>query len=91
MCSSVTGDRCSLLPPHAPFDLVFVDGGHAKDDPDAVLGMAAPGATLVLDDVSADWEGPDPRRDRWLQHPRVTTVELGTGGNARVLVAVVRR
>lgn len=87
----LVGDWRAVLPPHAPFDLIFVDGGHAKDDPDAVLGLAAPGATLVMDDFSADWEGPDPRRERWLTHPRVTTVELGTGGNARVLIAVVRR
>ena len=56
-----------------------------------MLGLAAPGATLVMDDFSADWQGPDPRRERWLAHPRVTTVELGTGGNACVLIAVVRR
>ena len=80
-----------VLPPHAPFDLIFVDGGRAKDDPDAVLGLAAPGATLVLDDFSADWRGPDPRRERWLTHPRVTTIELGTGGNATTIVGVVRR
>ena len=87
----LAGDWRAVLPPHAPFDLIFVDGGHAKDDPDAVLGLATPGATLVLDDFSGDWPGPDSRRERWLVHPRVTTVELGTGGNARVLLAVVRR
>ena len=85
----LAGDWRYVLPEHAPFDLLFVDG-HAKDEPDAVLGLAAPGATLVMDDFSADWEGPDPRRERWLGHPRMTTVELGTGSNSRVLVAVVR-
>ena len=87
----LAGDWRDVLPEHAPFDLLFVDGGRAKDDPDAVLGLAAPGATVVMDDFSADWEGPDPRRDRWLGHPRVTTVELGTGGDASCVVAVVRR
>lgn len=87
----LVGDWRSVLPPHAPFDLIFVDGGHAKDDPAAVLGLAAPGATLVMDDFSADWQGPDPRRERWFADPRVTAVELGTGDNARVLIAVVRR
>jgi len=85
------GDWREVLPPHAPFDLVFVDGGRAKDDPDAVLALAAPGATLVLDDFTADWHGPDPRRERWLSHPRLAAVEIGTGQNARVIVAVVRR
>lgn len=85
------GDWRVVLPPNAPFDLVFVDAGGAKDDPDAVLGLATPGATLVLDDFSADWGEPDPRRERWLEHPRVTTTEVGTGGTSRVLIAVVRR
>lgn len=85
------GDWCEVLPPHAPFDLIFVDGGRAKEVPDAVLEIAAPGATIVMDDFSADWEGPDPRRERWRSHPRVAVVELGTGGNGRALVAVVRR
>ena len=87
----LVGDWQPALAPHAPFDLIFVDGGHARDDPDAVLRIAAPGATLVLDDFSADWAGPDPRRERWLVHPRVATVEVGTGGNARTIVATVRR
>jgi len=85
------GDWRDVLPAHAPFDLIFVDGGRAKDDPDAVLALAAPGATLVLDDFSADWQLPDPRRDVWLAHPRLVAVEIGTGQTARVLVAVVRR
>ena len=87
----LTGDWRIELPPHAPFDLLFVDGGGAKDDPDAVLGLAAPGATIVMDDFSAGWDDSDPRRARWFAHPRVVTVELGTGDDARVLVAVVRR
>ena len=85
------GDWREVLPAHAPFDLVFVDGGRAKDDPDAVLALAAPGATIVLDDFSSDWERPDPRRDGWLAHPRLAAVELGTGQTARVIVGVVRR
>ena len=85
------GDWRGVLAPHAPFDLVFADGGRAKDDPDAVLGLAAPGATVVLDDFSVDWPRPDERRERWLAHPRVTAVELGTGDGRTAIVAVVRR
>ena len=85
------GDWRDVLPAHAPFDLIFVDGGRAKDDPDAVLALAAPGTTLVLDDFSADWQRPDPRRDVWLAHPRLVAVEIGTGQTAQVVVAVVRR
>ena len=85
------GDWRTVLPPHPPFDLIFVDGGRAKDDPDAVLQLAMPGATVVMDDFSSDWQGPDPRRERWFGHPRVVATELGTGGSSSVVIAVVRR
>ena len=85
------GDWLVTLPPHAPFDLLFVDGGGAKDDPDAVLGVMMPGATIVMDDFSASWTGRDERRERWLTHPRLACAMLGTGADSLALVAVVRR
>jgi predicted O-methyltransferase YrrM len=85
------GDWRDVLPPEAPFDLVFVDGGGAKDDLDGVLGIAAPGATLVLDDLSAHHADPDPVRRCWLDDPRLVAAEIGTGSTARAIVAVVRR
>jgi predicted O-methyltransferase YrrM len=85
------GDWRDVLPVHAPFDLIFVDGGRAKDDPDGVLSLAAPAATIVMDDFSSDWELPDPRREAWLTHPRLAAVEIGTGRTALAVVAVVRR
>jgi predicted O-methyltransferase YrrM len=85
------GDWRSVLPPEAPFDLVFVDAGDARDDPDAVLGLAAPGATIVLDDFTDGHSMPDARRAGWLRHRRLAAVEVGTGGDARAIVATVRR
>lgn len=85
------GDWREVLSPPAPFDLLVIGGGHAKDDPEGVLGLAAPGATLVMNDFSADWPGRDPTRARWLEHARLAAVELGQGGNAATIVAVVRR
>jgi predicted O-methyltransferase YrrM len=85
------GDWRSVLPPHAPFDLIFVDGAGAKDDPGGVLGLAAPGATIVLDDFTAGRPGHDARRERWLGHPRLAAVEVGTGGAARAVIATVQR
>lgn len=87
----LVGDWRAALPPHGPFDLLFVDDTSAVDDPEAVLGIATPGATVVLNGVSADRSGEDARRERWLGHPRASAVELETGGNVSVLVAVVRR
>ena len=89
--SVLVGDWRAALEPHAPFDLIFVDGGRAKDDPDAVLALASPAATIVMDDFSPDRDGADPRRERWLEHPRLAAVEIGTGRNAQAIVAVVRR
>lgn len=85
------GDWRDVLPSEAPFDVVFVEGGRAQDELDAVLGIAAPGATLVLDDLSRDRARSDPRRALWLGDPRVVAVEVGTGGSACAIVAVVRR
>jgi predicted O-methyltransferase YrrM len=87
----LAGDWCEVLPPEAPFDLVFVAARDARDDLDAVLGIAAPGATLVVEDVAADRDRPDPVSSRWLDDPRLVAVEVGTGGPACSLVAVVRR
>ena len=87
----LVGDWRAVLPPHAPFDLVLVGDGDARDDPDGVLGIAAPGATLVLDDVPAAWAGRGDRRERWVSHPRIVAVELRTGGDAGLLLAAVRR
>lgn len=85
------GDWCDVLLPEAPFDLVVVDARSADGDLDDVLGLVAPGATLVLDDLSAEPGAPDPVRDQWLGDPRIVAVEVGTGGTSLSIVAVVRR
>jgi predicted O-methyltransferase YrrM len=79
-----------MLPPEAPFDLLFVDGGSAKDEVDTTLGLLAPGGTAVLDDFWFDQALPDPRRDAWLSHPLLTTIELWVTPKRRALVAVRR-
>ena len=84
------GDGRASLPPHGPFDLVFVAGGGAKDDPDAVLRLAAPGATLVMDDFSTRWPGGDEQAERWLARAAGRD-DAGTGRDAQALVGVVRR
>ena len=81
------GDWRTVMPPEAPFDLLFVDAVDAKDDPDGVVGLLTPGGTAVLDDLTASWPGPDPRRDAWLAHASLAATVVGTGGDARVLLA----
>ena len=81
--------RASLFP-EAPFDLLFVGARDAKADPDAVVGLLAPGATVVLDDFRADPAPSDPRRDAWLRHPLLSAIELWVTPERRALVAVRR-
>ena len=80
----------SALPPEAPFDLLFVDADDAKDDVGVTVGLLAPGGTAVLDDFRLDPALPDPRRDAWLHHPLLTTIELWVTRERRALVSVRR-
>ncbi len=85
-----TGPWRESLPAEAPFDLLFVHARDAKDDVDAVVGVLAPGGTAVLDDFLRDPILPDARREAWLQHPLLTTIELWVTPARRALVAVRR-
>jgi predicted O-methyltransferase YrrM len=78
------------MPPEAPFDLLFIGMRDAKDDVDAVVGLLAPGGTAVLDGFWLDPALSDPRRDAWLRHPLLTTIELWVTPERRALVAVRR-
>jgi predicted O-methyltransferase YrrM len=84
------GSWRETLPPEAPFDLLFVDARDAKDDVEAVVGLLAPGGTAVLDDFWSDPTLPDARRDAWLRHPLLSTIELWVTPERRALVAVRR-
>ena len=85
-----TGDWRDWMPSEAPFDLLFVDGGDAKDDPDAVIQLLQPRGTVVLDDFTIGRPGPDARREAWLAHPELVGVLLGTDGAHASIVAVRR-
>jgi predicted O-methyltransferase YrrM len=85
------GDWRDVLPAEGPFDLLFADGGRSKDDPDAVLRLLAPGGTVVMDDFFlVAPEDPDPRRERWLEHPEVVAIQVWTTPARRAIVAVRR-
>jgi predicted O-methyltransferase YrrM len=73
------GDWHELMPPEAPFDLLFYDGGGKQRpelDGEQVIALLAPGATVVLDDLTPGRPGRDPVRDFWLEHPRLAAIEL---------------
>jgi predicted O-methyltransferase YrrM len=86
----LAGSWRETLPAEAPFDFVFVDGGDAKDDVDAVVGILAPGGTAVLDDFWFDPALPDERRNSWLEHQLLATIEVWVTRERRALVAIRR-
>ncbi len=53
------GDWHELMPPEAPFDLLFLDSGkqHPEVDGEDVIGLLAPGATIVMDDLTPGFAG----------------------------------
>jgi predicted O-methyltransferase YrrM len=89
------GDWHDLLPAEAPFDLLFFDGGHWKSgdvaaESEQALELVAPGGTVVIDDLTPDWSGPDPVREFWLGHRRLSSVEILTTPEAAAILAVRR-
>ena len=92
--SVLEGDWHALMPAEAPFDLLFYDGG-GKQRPDLdgeqVLGLLAPGGTLVMDDLTPGRGGDDPVRAFWLGRREVAAVELSVSSTEAVIVAVAPR
>jgi predicted O-methyltransferase YrrM len=84
------GDWHLVLPPEAPFDLVFFDGGRWKrgdvpTESEAALELVAERGIVVIDDLtpealrSEEQRGrPDAVRDFWIEDPRLRGVELMT-------------
>ena len=87
------GDWRELLPPEAPFDLVFYDAQkqlRPHEDGKLVLGMLSPGGIAVLDDLTPGVTGADPVRTFWLEHPDLAATEVLTTPSAAAILAVRR-
>jgi predicted O-methyltransferase YrrM len=85
------GDWHELMPPEAPFDLLFYDGGGKQRpelDGEEVIGLLAPGGTLVLDDLTPGRLGPDPVRDFWLGHTQLAAIDLLTTPKTAAILAI---
>lgn len=87
-----TGDW-RVLTQHAPYDLLFCDGGGKRDDPDAVVAMLAPGGILLLDDFvpAMSWPptyagGADDLRLRYLTHPLLHATEVRVAEDMAVVL-----
>lgn len=80
------GDWLDALPAEAPFDLVILAGETGSAAVDGVLGLLAPGGTIVIVDA-----GPVESADRrWLDHPELVAVRVSTAAERWVVVAVRR-
>ncbi len=85
------GDWRQLLPPQAPYDLIFFDAAkqqHPEEDGELVAGMLMPGGVAVLDDLTPGLAGPDPVREFWLGHPDLAATELLTTPTNAAILAV---
>ena len=83
------GDWHELMPPEAPFDLLFYDGGgkqRADQDGEEVVDLLAPGATIVMNDLTPGRWGHDVVRQFWLNHPEITALELLTTPETSVIL-----
>jgi predicted O-methyltransferase YrrM len=96
------GDWHELLPPEAPFDLLFFDGGHWKHgdvpaESEQALSLVAPGGIVVIDDLTPESLGPeerrghaDPVRDFWLGRDDLVATELLTTPGSSAILTVRR-
>lgn len=80
-----------VLPPRAPFDLLFFDGGTRRETLELAIGLLAPGGILVKDDLTPRRRlENDPVREAFLRDARLVGVELLTTPDTAAIVAVRR-
>ena len=99
------GDWHEVLPPEAPFDLLFFDGGGWKRSPPAqmraeserALELVTPGGLVAMDNLTPEhlWppdgpEWPDALREFWLGNDRLVATEVLTTPESSAIVAVRR-
>jgi len=80
-----------VLPPRAPFDLLFFDGGTRDATLTLAIDLLAPGGMLVKDDLTPgrSTRG-DSVREAFLEDARLVSVELLTTPASAAIVAVRR-
>jgi len=99
------GDWHEALPPEAPFDLLFFDGGGWKRSPptqmraesERALELVAPGGLVAMDNLTPEhlWPAdgptwPDALRELWLGDDRLVSTEVLTTPDSSAILAVKR-
>jgi predicted O-methyltransferase YrrM len=86
----VEGDWRDVLPPRGPFELLFLDGGSVKQDPEEHLPPAVAlletNGLLVLDDFTPGRTN-DVARNAVTSHPELAFAEVLVGLDMVVIVA----
>ena len=95
----LAGDAKTALEDHAPFDILFTDGGLTKDGPGPILDLVSTGGLVVMDDLTPEDQWPDelrakypngdPMRLAWAD-AAADTVELMVTPTESVMLAVKR-
>lgn len=94
------GDASEMLPPHAPFDLIFADCGVRDAAAFAALtGLLKPGGRIVMDDLTPVQALPagspllqsDIKRDLFAREDRLTWTEVVLPDLANSLLVGTRR
>lgn len=78
-----------MLPQRSPFEVLFFDAGKLNEAPE-VVALLEPGGLLVKDDLTPDWQGPDPVREFLFEHPDLVAVEILTTPATAAVVAAKR-
>ncbi|HET6624654.1 MAG TPA: class I SAM-dependent methyltransferase [Gaiellaceae bacterium] len=90
----VVGDWRAVLPERAPFELLFLDGGGLKQEPEVVGPLAVrllgQGGLLVIDDLTPGLAGHDPARSFLLEHEELVATEILTTPHTAAIVAARR-
>jgi predicted O-methyltransferase YrrM len=99
------GDWHEVLPPEAPFDLLFFDGGGWKRSPPQqmraesgrALELVAPGGVVVMDNLTPEhlWPAdgptwPEVLRQFWLGSDALAATEVLTTPDSSAILAVKR-
>ena len=99
------GDWHELMPPEAPFELLFFDGGGYKRSPpqqmraesEQALELVAAGGMVVMDNLTPEhlWppdapDWPDALRAHWLGNTALIATEVLTTQDSSAIVAVKR-
>jgi predicted O-methyltransferase YrrM len=89
----VEGDWRDVLPRRGPFELLFLDSGDWKQEPDRrkALDLVAAGGLLLKDDLTPGFPGPDPVREWFFGHPDLIAAEILTTSQTAAIVAAKRR